>query len=747
MEIENSGSGRQGDPLSPYLFLLCAEGLTGLLAQSEEQEELNGVRICRDAPAISNLLFADDSLILMQADEANAGCLKRILDDYCRASGQLVSTSKSSIFFSPNTPVDEREAICTNLDIMTEALTDKYLGLPAMVGADRSDSFQFLVDRVCQRINGWKEKILSSGGKEVLLKAIAQAIPSYAMSVFKIPKQTCKGITTAMSKFWWGDGANRKRMHWLAWWKLCVPKRQGGMGFRDIHCFNLALLAKQAWRLLEEPSSLYARVLHAKYFPSGDILNAPMKKGNSFTWQSIWAGIQTFKKGHIWRVGQGNNINIWEDEWIPGSYSRKVLTPKGQNVYTRVHELIDPVTNSWDEELIRQTFWQVDVRRILAIPLPAHDMEDFVGWSLTKTGTFSVRSAYHAEWESQFGSRVNRGQGGGTMKPHPMWDTIWKLKVPAKVKIYLWRLMQETIPCRAVLANRHVEVSAQCPLCEIGAEDTKHMLFQCPRAKLIWRKLGLEDLIDKASSIDRAGQAVLEYLLCSEHQFTTVLGQSSIPELVAITTWYLWWERRQAVQGEKVKDPARTAIAIGALYSNFTAANSSKPKLRTMGWVKPLQNFVKVNVDASFDADDLRGATGAVIRDCHGAFLAASRGRLEFVHDAMTAEVHALKQGLLLAQSLGCNRVICCSDNLDVVQAMKEGGYSHGVSAAILDDCYYLASNFPKIQFEHNYREANMVAHELARLARGSDQHVWLDEPPEFIVPLLVNDVTSVINE
>jgi hypothetical protein len=106
----------------------------------------------------------------MKATADNAGCLKRILDDYCQASGQLVSTAKSSIFFSPNTAVEEWATICTILDIMTEALNDKYLGLPAMVGVDWTDSFQFLVDRVCKRISNWKEKILSSGGKEVYSK-------------------------------------------------------------------------------------------------------------------------------------------------------------------------------------------------------------------------------------------------------------------------------------------------------------------------------------------------------------------------------------------------------------------------------------------------------------------------------------------------------------------------------------------------------------------------------------------------
>jgi hypothetical protein len=104
--------------------------------------------------------------------------------------------------------------------------------------------FTHLIGRVCRRINGWKEKLLSVGGKEVLLKAVAQAIPTYAMSVFKIPKQVLKGIIDVMSKFWWGDEDNHRRMHWFAWWKMCVPKKIGGMGFRDIHCFNLALLAK-----------------------------------------------------------------------------------------------------------------------------------------------------------------------------------------------------------------------------------------------------------------------------------------------------------------------------------------------------------------------------------------------------------------------------------------------------------------------------------------------------------------------
>lgn len=236
---------RQGDPLSPYLFLFCAEGLSALIAHEEAAGNLNGVQVCRDSPTISYLLFTDGSLVLMRADQRNAQTLKTILDDYCAASGQLVSEAKCSIYFSPNTDVEIKAEVCQILNIMTESLSNKYLGLPAMIGVDRVNCFKHLIERIKITVNGWKERTLSYGGKEALIKAVAQAIPTYAMSVFKFPKKICKGITDAMSQYWWGYEENQKRIHWFAWWKMCVPKENGGMGFRDIHSFNLAMLAKQ----------------------------------------------------------------------------------------------------------------------------------------------------------------------------------------------------------------------------------------------------------------------------------------------------------------------------------------------------------------------------------------------------------------------------------------------------------------------------------------------------------------------
>jgi hypothetical protein len=191
--------------------------------------------------------------------------------------------SKLSIFFSPNTNVLVKAEICETLNINIEAISDKYLGLPTFVGADKSEFFLHFVEIIIQRINGWKEKMLSIGGKEILLKAVAKATPDvYAMSVFQIPKGVCKRMMDA-TQFWWGDDENGKHMHWFAWWKLCYPKNEGVMGFRDFQSFNLAMLAKQVWRLISTPDSLCASVLRAKYYPDGDILKAGPEAGASFT--------------------------------------------------------------------------------------------------------------------------------------------------------------------------------------------------------------------------------------------------------------------------------------------------------------------------------------------------------------------------------------------------------------------------------------------------------------------------------
>jgi hypothetical protein len=127
---------------------MVAKGLSCMIKKAEQRGELEGVNVCRGAPIISHLLFADDSPILMQADKKNANCLESILNRYCASSGQKISEAKPGIYFSINTKVEVKTEVCQILNTMTESLTDKYLGLPALVGADHSDCFRHLIGRV-----------------------------------------------------------------------------------------------------------------------------------------------------------------------------------------------------------------------------------------------------------------------------------------------------------------------------------------------------------------------------------------------------------------------------------------------------------------------------------------------------------------------------------------------------------------------------------------------------------------------
>jgi hypothetical protein len=213
------------------------------------------------------------------------------------------------------------------------------------------------------------------------------------------------------------------------------------MGFRDLHSFNLAMLAKQVWRLIDQPNSLRSKLLGAKYYPSGDIIKAGPKSGSSFIWQSIVAGIQTFKRGCIWRVGNGDNIEIWKDPWIPSSPDRKIVSLRGDCILTRIAELIDPSTGTWDVEMVQSIFHPIDAQRILQIPLNPNGFHDFLASHHTRSGVFSVRSAYHVEWKHQFNGVTCRSLISETSLNNPTWKILWKLDVSGKVRIYLWRIM------------------------------------------------------------------------------------------------------------------------------------------------------------------------------------------------------------------------------------------------------------------------------------------------------------------
>jgi hypothetical protein len=294
------------------------------------------------------------------------------------------------------------------------------------------------------------------------------------------------------------------------------------------------------------------------------------------------------------------------------------MSRRGNIVYTSVSDLIDQEMGTWDEELLHNLFWPVDVQRILNIPLATGMMQDFVAWHFNKSGTFSVKSAFYIEWEHQHGLKLRRTSAYGSSSNLPVWKTLWSLHVPAKVKIHCWRSLLGAIPCNGVLANWHMQPSLQCQLCKADFESIRHALFQCWRVKEIWSHLGLEDLISHVCEREIDGGTVLEALLRDKRAKAPLIPELDKNDLIAVAVWYIWWERRQATHGEMVQSPVRSAHAISVLALNYSRARGISKPISRHGWLKPREDFVKLNVDAGFDIDARTGSSVSVLRDDRG---------------------------------------------------------------------------------------------------------------------------------
>ena len=256
------------------------------------------------------------------------------------------------------------------------------------------------------------------------------------------------------------------------------------MGFRDFQLFNQAMLGKQGWRLLTRPESLCAMVLKGKYYSTCDFLSPTRKKRSSATWRAILHGREVLKRGLIKRVGPGN-INVWQDNWIPGLRSLKPVPWPSPGV-EQVRDLFIPGTRTWDTELVRNSFLTLDGAEVLKIKPSERADEDVLAWAFEKHGAYSVRSAYRMLKEDQTAMTMANSSEAMSSGTERAWQAVWKIRVPPKVRVFWWRILHNSLPSKAELKRRHVEKESHCEVCGDPDETLYHIIFSCTVARKFW---------------------------------------------------------------------------------------------------------------------------------------------------------------------------------------------------------------------------------------------------------------------
>ena len=229
--------------------------------------------------------------------------------------------------------------------------------------------------------------------------------------------------------------------------------------------------------------SLFYRVFKAKFFLSSDIFSAQVKSG-SYAWRSVLKARYLIAKGARYRVVNGQKVRIYQDCWLPSDGSSKVISsPSLLSADARVADIIDANLGWWNVYLLERVFQPFEAQKIKSIPLCLIPQEDTLIWPKTKYGQYSMKLGYQLLCAKELSGLAS---GSSNEVNRRIWSSLWRLKVPNKVKTFVWRACFESLPKMVNLARRRVVLSNSCTSCNGEPETMIHALWGCEKVKGAW---------------------------------------------------------------------------------------------------------------------------------------------------------------------------------------------------------------------------------------------------------------------
>jgi hypothetical protein len=571
----NSRGLRQGDPLSPLLFLLVMEVLSKMFKKSEEAGLICGFMagvLGGSEVRISHLLFADDTIVFCDAVPEQVMHIRKVLSCFEAVTGLKVNLTKSEMV--PVGVVDSMPYLADLLCCRIGALPMLYLGMPLGAPYKGLSVWNSVLEKIERRLASWQTLYLSKGGRLTLLKSTLSSLPTYFLSLFTIPVSVAQRIEKLQRNFLWGGMGDGVKYHLVRWDQVCSPMDCGGLGVKSLTLFNKALLGKWLWRFGVEESHLWRRVIVAKYGMEWGGWRSKHCRGTHGCglWKSISSGWDGFSGRIEFSVGKGDRIRFWFDKWC-GNFPLKDLFPILYLCSTDRQASIASVLSrsdlddscAWNISFLRD-FNDWEMPEVLSFfnfiqPfLPNRETDDKLVWPLRKSGKFDVRS-YYGALQVPLRSRFP-------------WKIIWGVKAPRRISFFIWTAAcGKILTCDNLMRRGHV-LAAWCCMCKKGWETVDHLLIHCEVAAALWgfifQRFGIQWVLPAK---------VMDLLFGWFNGFGK--HSSDIWNLVPLCLmWSLWQERNSRVFEDKEKSLLQLQeVFVGLLYDcsrtwGFTTASS-----------------------------------------------------------------------------------------------------------------------------------------------------------------------------
>nr|CCA66020.1 hypothetical protein [Beta vulgaris subsp. vulgaris] len=714
---------RQGDPLSSYLFILIMDVLSRLLIDGVSAGSFQGIKLSRSSPVLSHLFFADDSLIFFKATPTACAGVKDILARFSRLSGEVINYNKSHIMFSPNTPLKFKRYMRSIVGTPSEESLGKYLGCNIEVDGRSSRKFQPLVEKVERKVSSWQHLTLSHAGRVIFINNILSMLSLNILSVFLIPKSTADKINAIFARFLWANPNSPSPIFWKSRKIIEMPKGGGGLGIRNVHLFNKALLAKQAIRIHNSRQSLISQVLLAKYKASPvDIVLRNRNLGRvSWGMRGLCRAVQDCRAGFTSQIGNGSNTSIVGDKWIREG---PVIVKSGVNLaqmgIRQVKDLMNTQQKTWNSSLIWKCFHPDTAMKVLATHIPVEDLSDIFVWSESKSGVPRVKDIYAFYL-------LDKGELNTTKENRQFWNKFWASDLLPKWKFFTWRLLNKALATSSNLRKRNILIQEMCSLCKQDKENESHLFRDCNISRHVWASslLGIRICPMTVISIEDWIKNFLKLLWKEDG-----VKSPRVSEFIA-TLWAIWIHRNNVIfRSEEVNPVAIMNLKIALLKeiresSKFRDRNNPLSHIENsrlegchVSQLDSTSDKCIVKVDGAWKRHKQKNPRAGI---GWSALLDNSKifegNDVVISLSSLQTEAHAVLRGLREAFAHGVNRVHICSDSRVLVQALHNRQYPFEV-ASIAHDIQAMCNKFLFCKIQHVGRDVVAPAHALATAAR-----------------------------